>query len=413
MNEFTGERVVPGQVNVDLWNEHVSRYAFAARYVAGRNVLDIGSGSGYGSAELARTAASVTGIDLAGEAVQYARINYPLENLRFTQGSAARLPFRGGAFHVITAFEVIEHLADWRNLIDEALRVLAPDGLFLVSTPNLLYYAQSREQDGPNPYHEHEFTFEEFRQALVETFPSVNVLMQNRAECQVFYPAGTFWPADVKMDATGGTPAQANFFLALCSRNEATARRSFAYVPKAANILREREEHIAKLQGELKLNQGWLAETRAELTALLDAHAALKAHLEEQNRWAMKLEAEWKAAQQRIVELQDQFAAEQKAALEVARNYEAKIVDLEADATAKAQWALDTEQRLTAEVEHHKAQIVELLARLEQTDVSLEERTRWALSLQEQNALLDAKLAGVRLSRWVKTGRILGVGPQV
>ena len=406
MNEFTGERVVPGQVNVDLWNEHVSRYAFAARYVAGRTVLDIGSGSGYGSAELARTAVSVTGIDVAHEAVQYARLNYPLDNLRFTQASAARLPFHDGAFHVITAFEVIEHLADWRQLLAEASRVLAPDGLFLVSTPNLVYYAQSREQDGPNPYHEHEFTFEEFRQALVETFPSVNVLVQNRAECQVFYPAGTFWPADVRMDATGGTPSQASFFLALCGRSETGAHHSFAYVPKAANILREREEHIAKLQGELKLNQEWLAGTRGELAALLDAHVALKAHLEEQNRWALKLEAEWKAARLRIVALQDELVLEQKAA-------EARIADLEADVAAKAQWALDTEQRLTAEVQHHKALLVELLQRHEQTEAALEERTRWALSLEEQNKLLDAKLAAVRLSRWVKIGRILGVGPQV
>ena len=47
MTEFTGERVVPGQVNDDLWAEHISRYAFAARFAADRDVLDIGSGTGY------------------------------------------------------------------------------------------------------------------------------------------------------------------------------------------------------------------------------------------------------------------------------------------------------------------------------------------------------------------------------
>ena len=59
--EFTGERVVPGQVDADLWNEHLARYAFAAPLAPGKRVLDAGCGSGYGSAELARTARTVVG----------------------------------------------------------------------------------------------------------------------------------------------------------------------------------------------------------------------------------------------------------------------------------------------------------------------------------------------------------------
>ncbi len=57
VSEFTGERVIPGQVNDDLWAEHISRYAFAARFAAGKRVLDIGCGTGYGTAELAQHAA--------------------------------------------------------------------------------------------------------------------------------------------------------------------------------------------------------------------------------------------------------------------------------------------------------------------------------------------------------------------
>ena len=56
MVEFTGERVIPGQVNDDLWSEHVARYAFARRYAEGKRVLDAGCGAGYGSAELAQSA---------------------------------------------------------------------------------------------------------------------------------------------------------------------------------------------------------------------------------------------------------------------------------------------------------------------------------------------------------------------
>ncbi|MEI9974184.1 MAG: hypothetical protein WDO73_20315 [Ignavibacteriota bacterium] len=50
MAEFTGERVIPGEVDVDLLNEHLARYTFAARLARGKRVLDAGCGAGYGSA---------------------------------------------------------------------------------------------------------------------------------------------------------------------------------------------------------------------------------------------------------------------------------------------------------------------------------------------------------------------------
>src|SRR5215467_1277008 len=85
--EFTGERVIPGEVDVDLLNEHLARYAFAARLARGKRVLDAGCGAGYGSAELARAALSVVGIDISAEAVAYAGANYQLPNLTFEVAS--------------------------------------------------------------------------------------------------------------------------------------------------------------------------------------------------------------------------------------------------------------------------------------------------------------------------------------
>src|SRR5262249_27353980 len=66
-SEFTGERVIPGQVNDDLWAEHISRYAFASRFAVHANVLDLGCGTGYGASELSRAARGVVGIDTATE----------------------------------------------------------------------------------------------------------------------------------------------------------------------------------------------------------------------------------------------------------------------------------------------------------------------------------------------------------
>src|SRR5712692_3102716 len=123
--EFTGERVIPGQVNDDLWSEHVARYAYARRYAEGKRVLDAGCGTGYGSAELAQSANAVTGLDTAPEALEYARRNYPIPNLRFAAGSCTELPFASGSFDLTVAFEVIEHVREFRKFLDECARVLA------------------------------------------------------------------------------------------------------------------------------------------------------------------------------------------------------------------------------------------------------------------------------------------------
>src|SRR5437764_8480034 len=96
--EFTGERVIPGQVDIDLLNEHLARYTFAARLARGKRVLDAGCGAGYGSAELAHSAQSVVGIDSAIEAVGFARENYRLPNLQFEQASCTALPHRDSSF---------------------------------------------------------------------------------------------------------------------------------------------------------------------------------------------------------------------------------------------------------------------------------------------------------------------------
>ena len=112
MAEFTGERVIPGEVDVDLMNEHLARYTFAARLSTGKRVLDAGCGAGYGSAELAHAAHAVVGIDCAAEAVRFARDNYRLPNLQFEQATCRSLPHRDCSFDLVVAFEVAEHAPD-------------------------------------------------------------------------------------------------------------------------------------------------------------------------------------------------------------------------------------------------------------------------------------------------------------
>lgn len=394
MSEFTGERVIPGQVEPDLWAEHIARYRFAAQFAGGKRVLDLGCGTGYGTAELAQVAREATGIDNSMEAIAYASLHYP--HSRFFPLTATELPFPDGSFDLITAFEIIEHLNDWPRLLSEARRVLTPEGILLVSTPNKLYYAEARAEAGPNPFHAHEFEYEEFRAALTGVFAHVRLLVQDRTEAFAFYDA----PGQARGEfAASGSPPESNFFIGVCSQAPLPDLHPFVYVPQAANLLRERERHIVLLETELAQVRTWLNETTASRDALHAEHEAQTRHLDHQNQWARELETNWHAAEARITQLQTHLETEQARAAAI-------IADLNEENRRKTEWALDTEKRLTTDID-------QLRARLQEAETTIEERTRWAQDLDAQLAALHNQLALVRDSRWIKLGRSVGVGPKL
>jgi SAM-dependent methyltransferase len=401
VKEFTGERVIPGLVDDELWDEHIARYAFASRLAAGKRVLDIGCGTGYGVAEMARVTAFAVGIDCVAEAVPGASV--------FVQASATALPFKPESFDLVTAFEVIEHLTDWQPMLAEARRVLHPDGIFLVSTPNKSSYAESRADAGPNPFHVHEFEYAEFHAALQAVFPAVSLYLQNRVEAFAFAGSSSTMEASA---TSAGLPEHAQFFLAVCALRPFPIA-GFVYLPTASNQLRERERHIRKLQDELALTKHWLAEVTSERDQLLAKHTDLTLHLEQQNRWALGLEKDWKAALDRISQLQTEFQAEQAAAIEMAASYDRALADVREDNRQKTQWALDTETRLTETIRLKCEELAEAVRLLNRAEATVAERTVWAQSLHTRIELMERQLHMIRESRWLRLGRAVGLGPQV
>jgi ubiquinone/menaquinone biosynthesis C-methylase UbiE len=404
--EFTGERVIPGQVNDDLWSEHIARYAFARRYAEGRRVLDAGCGTGYGSAELAQSAAVVTGLDVAPEAIEFSRATYPIPNLRFVVSSCAATPFPENAFDLVVAFEVIEHLSDQRAFLQECARVLTHHGLFIVSSPNRKYYAETRAKTGPNPYHVHEFEAQEFVEELSSVFQNVRLVLQNRIESFAFHPASSFWPAEARIDGGGGSAEDAHFLIGLCSFGPLPEPTSFVYVPRAANLLREREQHVQLLEQQLIQTKKWLADTQTERNSLLELFRKLNTELEDRTHWSERLNAELEASGQRIVALQNELDT-------VTSGYEAKVNELEAESRSKTEWALATEARFARELEALGRELAKCVRLLETAEATVEERTLWAQRVEAQREKLATQLSFVRASRWVKLGRKIGVGPLI
>ena len=400
--EFTGERVIPGQVDADLLNEHLARYAFAARLARGKRVLDAGCGAGYGAAELAKSALSVVGADIAAEAVDFARAHYRLPYLAFEQASCNALPHPDAAFDLVVAFEVIEHLPDWRDFLQEVRRVLAPTGQFIVSTPNKLYYAESRSGAGANPFHAHEFEFDEFREELSAIFPHISLFLENHVVGVAFRPLqeGAAETTEVRVDGGETPPAESHFFVAVCAHRPQTGSPTFVYVPSTANLLRERETHIALLEGELGRKDAWLEEAKRDLADLDREHRKLMAELEESNRWAGRLDSELTARGARVQELQEELAAAQAAA-------QATIADLDLENRTKSKWA----QQLNAQLDAKLQELAQCVEYLHQAEKTVEERTRWAQKLNAEVEQLSRKLALLEASRWVQLGRRVGLGP--
>jgi 2-polyprenyl-3-methyl-5-hydroxy-6-metoxy-1,4-benzoquinol methylase len=162
------ERIVVGAVSLGIYLEHVGRYLFAATFAEGMRVLDAACGTGYGSYCLALgRARRVDGLEISREAVAYAGSRYRRDNLHFSSGDAARMPYRSGSFDLIISFETIEHLQDPEGYLAECKRVLKPGSTYIVSTPDKRVHEGLRVQV---PFHELEYSPEEFKALVVKQF---------------------------------------------------------------------------------------------------------------------------------------------------------------------------------------------------------------------------------------------------
>lgn len=173
--QFTGERLILEPETPWFWEpmalEHVGRYLFAKDRVGGLRVLDAACGTGYGSALLARAAASVTGVDIDVATIGFAAKRWASPTTSFVVGDVGNLPFADRTFDAIVSFETIEHVPDPDRVLDEFSRVLKPAGLLLVSTPSRdVYNWVSFPHGEGNPFHHSEMTPDEFGSRLRRKF---------------------------------------------------------------------------------------------------------------------------------------------------------------------------------------------------------------------------------------------------
>jgi 2-polyprenyl-3-methyl-5-hydroxy-6-metoxy-1,4-benzoquinol methylase len=222
---FTGERFLT-ECQGEMVYEHWHRYLLAREYASGKRVLDVASGEGYGAHLLAGVAESVVGVDLSEDAVKHASAKYAKSNLQYIAASCTQIPLPDASFDFIVSFETIEHIdgAAQTAFLREVNRLLKPDGLFLISSPNRPEY--SEKSGYMNEYHVKELDKEELRSELQQHWPYQEWFGQRLSFYSITWPidrsASFNWASSVEGDRRFPEPV---YFLVFCSKDENALRR--------------------------------------------------------------------------------------------------------------------------------------------------------------------------------------------
>jgi SAM-dependent methyltransferase len=257
--KLTGERFLP-EVSGDIQLEHLHRYAIAAEYVRDKRVLDVASGEGYGSARMATTAASVIGVDISKEAIEFSQQKYQHKNLMYQLGSCAKLPV-----DEVVSFETNEHHTLHEEMMLEVSRVLTDSGTFIISSPDRSEYSDNRGYQ--NPYHVKELYKDEFVDLLKRHFKYIKLYGQR---VQVSSTLGVLDDAEPELvlNYYGDSGADSGlyrpmYFVAVASNDEPSPLSvgNFELINSETNL-----DYVS----EMFLREQWLKDAKEHLDAVCD-----------------------------------------------------------------------------------------------------------------------------------------------
>lgn len=286
---FTGERFLP-ECSGEIWYEHWHRYALARQLSQHCTVLDVACGEGYGAAMVSETAYKVVGVDLSVDVIQHAKNNYRHHtNLQFVTASCECLPFPDASFDFAISFETIEHIEKQKEFISELKRVLRPDGILILSSPNKRLYSDAH--DYHNEFHVRELYRNELDELLHEAFPHIFWLGQKLLFHSAIWPENQacatteYLVNDGRQVAVVSHPSvEPMYYIVVCSRNPAmlpTALNKLSLFSDSAEMIYQ--DYAKQTRRVMELDQ--LLKNREHLIAERDSFLSLRTQqMEERER---------------------------------------------------------------------------------------------------------------------------------
>lgn len=130
-------------------------------------VLEVGYCTGAGVMQYVSNAKRVIGIDTDGDAVEFAREAFPLSNVEWEYGDICGLSI--GMYDAVVMIEVIEHIENWDEALQNVYDRLLDKGILIISTPN------ANGTFIKNELHGDEWTAQEFHDRLAKYFDEVTL----------------------------------------------------------------------------------------------------------------------------------------------------------------------------------------------------------------------------------------------
>src|SRR5271165_5542201 len=381
---FTGERMT-SDIEGQIAFEHLHRYCVARYICAGKDVLDVASGEGYGSALLAGVARRVVGVEIDVASVTHARNSYAAVNLEFLQGDALALPLADATFDVVVSFETLEHLRNQWSFLNEIRRVLRPEGVLVISTPDRDVYSAPGQP--VNRFHVLELSRPEFAALLGDFFVHHRILKQRPLLGSVMAPFE---------DSEGGWRSYERRAVDVLEATPGLSR-AFYLIGVASDL------PIPELGSSIYSDS-------AAIDEALSAVAALKRVRQEAGRERAEAEQALLALQRERDQLilaverrtQENAQAQAQHAQAQAEHAQAQAEHVQAQAEhaqAQAEHAQAQAELVQAQAEHAQAQAALIMSNRQVEGAH--EQLRYAA---ERNATLSAQLDLMQASTWWRVG---------
>jgi GT2 family glycosyltransferase/glycosyltransferase involved in cell wall biosynthesis/SAM-dependent methyltransferase len=387
---WTGERYVP-QVTGQIQLEHIHRYLLAREYAKEKDVLDIASGEGYGSAILANTARSVIGVDVAAEVIRHAAIRYQRNNLQFRHGSCVEIPLDNHSVDLVVSFETIEHLDEHKALMSEIKRVLRPAGVLIISSPDKKEY--SILPNYRNPFHVRELFKEELEDLIRAYFKNLALFSQRVVYGSGILPESGAFPVtsyDLK-DSSSSHPglARPKYLIALAS-DAALPLLSGGLLEQAveeSENVKIRIELIAQLEDKIRQLEGQLHSQVAQSTIKVQ-------QLEEQ------LLSQSSQSTERVRQLEEQLHFQVAESTSKVQQFEEQFHSQVAQSTSKIQ---QLEEQLLSQSSQSAERVRQVEDQLHSQVVQFSGKVR---QLEEDVASVNLALDGEKRLRQRMTGSL-------